>query len=104
MITINCKHHSPSLFTAALQAQQYADLLVDGQKEYPEKNYTATFNDIEGEFIILRILRRVREGVIHRTNILIIDFEGNKITPTEDGDLDKNFKPHFFEYRAEDLF
>jgi len=60
-------------------------------------------SDLVAEAIILRTLRRVREGRYKPEEVeLVVD--GKKIGITEDGDLTQPFPRGFYEWRTDELF
>jgi hypothetical protein len=60
-------------------------------------------SDLVAEAIILRTLRRVREGLYEPEEVeLVVD--GKKIGITEDGDLSQPFPGGFYEWRTKELF
>jgi hypothetical protein len=59
--------------------------------------------ELVAEAIILRALRRVREGTYMPFEVELI-VEGERISITEDGDLASPFPGGFYEWRTKELF
>ena len=87
---------SERIFASPQAAMNFADhALTYGGIIYPSE-WTA-------EPILLRVLRRVREGTVKCEDI-ILTVEDEVIAVTADGDLARPFPGGFYHWRADELF
>jgi hypothetical protein len=104
-IIINTGNHETKIGGLSFELRNSSEALkfADDVLSYAPDGKTLEPSEWAAEAILLRVLRRVREGKV-KPNQIKVTVDGTVLGVTDDGDFDQPFPGGFYNWRTDELF